>query len=192
MAELVIKFCISAGSIGDVKIQVSTVNCAPNASSPSKKPACFASIVIARLDVTSDRIDSDIITYYEKDGKVLQRRVPGLKPGQRLKEQRQHGRHFATAAAGQGVLSPEITGKVMKAASAAIPDRPTADLSPRESEVLQLVAHGLTTPQIAKQLVLAESTVKTHLRHIMRKLEAANRAEAVARASAQGLLSPST
>ncbi len=98
---------------------------------------------------------------------------------------------IATAAAGQGVLSPEITGKVMQAASAAIPDGPTAKLSPRESEVLQLVAQGLTTPQIAKRLVLAESTVKTHLRHIMGKLEASNRAEAVARASAQGLLSPS-
>lgn len=98
---------------------------------------------------------------------------------------------IVTAAAGQGVLSPEITGKVMKAASAAMPDRPAAELSPRESEVLHLVAEGLTTPQIAKQLVLAESTIKTHLRHIMRKLEASNRAEAVARASAQGLLSPS-
>lgn len=93
------------------------------------------------------------------------------------------------AAAGKGVLSPEITAKVMKAASAAQPERPAASLSPRESEVLQLVAQGLTTPQIAERLVLAESTVKTHLRHIMKKLDAANRAEAVALAGAQGLLS---
>lgn len=92
------------------------------------------------------------------------------------------------AAAGKGVLSPEVTAKVMKAASAGQPERPAASLSPRESEVLQLVAQGLTTPQIAERLVLAESTVKTHLRHIMKKLGAANRAEAVARAGAQGLL----
>ena len=51
-------------------------------------------------------------------------------------------------------------------------------LSPREDEVLQLVAQGATNKQIADTLIIAESTVKTHLRSIMEKLHLANRSQA--------------
>jgi DNA-binding NarL/FixJ family response regulator len=54
--------------------------------------------------------------------------------------------------------------------------------------VLAELAQGATTAQIAATLVIAESTVKTHVHHILEKLDAANRTEAVARATAMGLL----
>jgi DNA-binding NarL/FixJ family response regulator len=95
---------------------------------------------------------------------------------------------ISLVATGQGVLSPEVTGKVMSAAMIGRPTAQMAELSPRERQVLLLVAQGLTTPQISESLVISDSTVKTHLRHVMEKLDAANRAEAVAKAAAQGLL----
>ncbi len=54
-------------------------------------------------------------------------------------------------------------------------------LTPREREVLALLASGATNVQIANQLVVSESTVKSHVKHILRKLRASNRAEAVSR-----------
>jgi DNA-binding CsgD family transcriptional regulator len=65
---------------------------------------------------------------------------------------------------------------------AAAPDRPPdEELTDREGEVLRLLAVGATNAQIADQLVVSESTVKTHVRHILRKLRAVNRAQAISR-----------
>jgi PAS domain S-box-containing protein len=61
-------------------------------------------------------------------------------------------------------------------------------LTGRELEVLQLAAHGNSGPQIAKQLVVSQSTVKTHFEHIYAKLGAADRAAAVAKALRLGLI----
>lgn len=58
---------------------------------------------------------------------------------------------------------------------------PTAALSPRQHEVLQLVAQGLTNGEIAKRIFVAEGTVKWHLKQILLKTNSANRSEAVAR-----------
>ncbi len=54
-------------------------------------------------------------------------------------------------------------------------------LTPRELEVLELVASGATNAAIARQLVVSEQTAKTHVSHVLRKLRATNRAEAVSR-----------
>lgn len=90
--------------------------------------------------------------------------------------------------AGQSILSPEITARVMRAAARGW-SRPTpVSLSPREQQVLAKLATGATTAAIAESLVIAESTVKTHIRNILKKLDAANRTEAVARATSLGLL----
>jgi len=63
-----------------------------------------------------------------------------------------------------------------------------ADLSPREGEVLQLVAQGATNKEIADSLFISENTVKTHLRNIMEKLHLANRSQAAAYAVRRGLV----
>lgn len=61
-------------------------------------------------------------------------------------------------------------------------------LSPREVEVLQLIALGKTNQEIARQLIVAPGTVKAHTSSIYSKLDAANRTEAVARARQLGIL----
>lgn len=91
-------------------------------------------------------------------------------------------------AAGRGVLSPQITAKVMKQAAGVEGDPQLPALTSREKEVLAELARGRTTAQIAHELVITASTVKTHVHHILRKLEASNRAEAVAKAARMGLL----
>jgi len=62
-----------------------------------------------------------------------------------------------------------------------------ADLSPREGEVLQLIAQGASNKTIADSLFISENTVKTHLRNIMEKLHLANRSQAAAYAVEKGL-----
>jgi len=90
--------------------------------------------------------------------------------------------------AGMSVLSPEVTRQVLRAVN---PDQAgTADrgLSSRELEVLKCLAGGKTTAQISSELFISDNTVKTHVRHILEKLEAANRAEAVSKAVQLGVI----
>ena len=65
-------------------------------------------------------------------------------------------------------------------------DRPV--LSPREREVLELIAEGLSAPDIAKRLHVSPATVKTHLQSLYEKLGVSDRAAAVASAMRNGLL----
>jgi LuxR family maltose regulon positive regulatory protein len=70
-----------------------------------------------------------------------------------------------------------------------VPDSELVEpLSERELEVLQLIAEGLTNPEIAARLYLSLNTVKVHTRNIYGKLGVSNRTQAVARARALGIL----
>jgi DNA-binding NarL/FixJ family response regulator len=89
---------------------------------------------------------------------------------------------------GHAVLAPEITSKVLQAVRRSKTERSRGLLSDREIDVLKCLAKGQTTSQIAGTLFISENTVKTHIRHILEKMEVNNRAEAVARASQMGLL----
>jgi DNA-binding NarL/FixJ family response regulator len=89
---------------------------------------------------------------------------------------------------GMGVLSPDVTRKVMGAMRTDRPDQAEHGLSSREMEVLRCLAQGKTTTQISTDLFISDNTVKTHVRHIMEKLEASNRAEAVSKATQRGLI----
>jgi DNA-binding NarL/FixJ family response regulator len=99
-------------------------------------------------------------------------------------------RAIRQVAAGHSVLSPEVTAAVMQAAADAKNGKLPVSLSPRERDVLVQLAQGATTAEIAEALFLSPSTVKTHVGHILEKLDASNRAEAVGRAAALGLLDP--
>ncbi len=90
--------------------------------------------------------------------------------------------------AGNSVLSPEVTARVLQAVRRSQADRNRGLLSEREVEVLKCLARGQTTAQIAGVLFISENTVKTHIRHILEKMEVNNRAEAVARAAQMDLL----
>ncbi|GAB2645160.1 LuxR C-terminal-related transcriptional regulator [Nocardia goodfellowii] len=88
-----------------------------------------------------------------------------------------------SAAAGESVLSPAVASKLMTRVR-----RADTTLSPREIEVLRLVADGQSNREIAKELFLSETTVKSHLVHIYAKLGVRSRTSAVARAREQGAI----
>ena len=91
-------------------------------------------------------------------------------------------------AQGEGTLSPEVTSMVLKALARQGETSNQPPLSDRELEVLDCLSDGFTTGQIANNLFISENTVKTHVRHILEKLEASNRTEAVSKGLQQGLI----
>jgi DNA-binding NarL/FixJ family response regulator len=91
-------------------------------------------------------------------------------------------------ARGERVLSPEVTGPVLRAFTRLSSQEQPPLLSDRELEVLNCLATGQTTQQISTHLYISENTVKTHIRHILEKLEASNRTEAVSKAMQMGLI----
>jgi DNA-binding NarL/FixJ family response regulator len=91
---------------------------------------------------------------------------------------------------GLSVLSPEVTRQVLKAVNFDQNRSPDFGLSSREMEVLRCLSHGMTTAQISSDLFISDNTVKTHVRHILEKLGASNRAEAVSKAVQMGLITP--
>lgn len=96
-----------------------------------------------------------------------------------------------TVMAGEIYLSPSAQGTVIKDYLRRLrtqePDTPAPQLTPREREVLQLLAEGLSSPQIGKRLFIATSTVDTHRRSIMRKLDIHNVADLTKWAICEGL-----
>jgi len=97
-----------------------------------------------------------------------------------------------TVAAGDSLLSPSITRMVVdRMAQQPPPDARAherlAELTPREREVLQTMARGLSNAEIAAELFVEESTVKTHVKRILMKLHARDRVQAVIFAYESGL-----
>ena len=99
-----------------------------------------------------------------------------------------------TIAAGDSLLAPSVTRRVierMATAPAPVPaGRRLQSLTPRERDVLELVARGLSNGEIAAELVIEELTVKTHVKRILGKLGARDRVQAVIAAFEGGLARP--
>lgn len=106
------------------------------------------------------------------------------------------------AMAGEHVVAPEMTGKLVAAyrdaattaagvVAGAVPATqpgPLAALSPRELDILRCIAAGASNKEIARQLAIAETTVKIHVQHILRKLDVSSRVHAAVMASECRLL----
>jgi DNA-binding NarL/FixJ family response regulator len=97
-------------------------------------------------------------------------------------------------ARGDALLAPAITKRLI--AEFANQHRPSAEpsatdqLTPRETEVLTLIARGLSNAELAEQLVVSEHTVRTHISHLFAKLGVRDRAQAVIMAYESGLVIP--
>jgi DNA-binding NarL/FixJ family response regulator len=97
-------------------------------------------------------------------------------------------------AAGEALLAPSITRRLIEefaAAPAAVKPPPGLDeLTPRELEVFKLVARGLSNAEIAAELIVGETTVKTHVTRLLMKLGLRDRVQAVVLAYEFGVVSP--
>lgn len=88
---------------------------------------------------------------------------------------------------GQAVISPQLAGKLMAGVQGgSIPEG--EQLSPREREVLTLLADGVSNKELARRLNIAESTIKIHIQHILRKLNLTSRVQAAVYASEHGYM----
>ena len=94
-------------------------------------------------------------------------------------------------AAGDALLSPAITKRVIAQFTQiprSAPPRGLDELTDRELDVFRLIARGLSNPEIARELYISETTVKTHITHILQKLNLRDRVQAVVLAYETGLL----
>ena len=92
------------------------------------------------------------------------------------------GRAVLAAAAGQAVLDPAVQQRLLSAAvraPATQPDHDPDELTPRESDVLRLIAQGKSNREIARALYVSEATVKTHVNRIFAKTGSRDRAAAI-------------
>jgi DNA-binding NarL/FixJ family response regulator len=99
------------------------------------------------------------------------------------------------AAAGDALLAPSVTRRLIEAfaarpASAAPAPSRLASLTPRERDILRLVARGHSNTEIARELVVTEATVKTHVGHLLAKLGLRDRVQAVILAYETGAITP--
>jgi DNA-binding NarL/FixJ family response regulator len=97
---------------------------------------------------------------------------------------------------GEALLAPAVTRGVIQEFAlrqpAPVAPAALAELTPREREVLDLLARGLSNPEICAQLVISEATAKTHVARILQKLDLRDRVQAVIYAYEHGLVQPGT
>ena len=130
-----------------------------------------------------------VLTTYETDDHILAAIEAGAS-GYLLKAapQAEILAGIRAVAAGETVLAPSIAAKLVSRVRADATSAAPPALSPRELQVLTLVADGCSNPEIARELYIGEATVKTHLLHAFEKLGVNDRTRAVTRAMELGLL----
>jgi DNA-binding NarL/FixJ family response regulator len=160
-----------------------------------RMPGMGGVAAITELAATAPSVRVLVLTTFDTDSDVLPAIEAGA-TGYLLKDAPRDEliRAVRAAARGDSVLSPTVARRLMDRVGPA-PGQPAPapkpdTLSPRELEVLTLVAQGVTNRDAAKRLFLSEATVKTHLLHIYAKLGVNDRAAAVAAGYERGLLTP--
>lgn len=125
-----------------------------------------------------------VLTNYDTDGDIIGAIEAGAS-GYLLKDAPPHELIAAVraAAAGESALAPSIAGRLLDRLRA-----PNVALSRREIEVLERVASGRSNSEIAAELFVSETTVKSHLVHVFSKLDVTSRTGAVAKAREVGIL----
>ncbi len=151
--------------------------------------------VLARLGERADPPPVLVLTTFDDDELVLRALALGAR-GYLLKDVSLDGllHGVRTLAAGGTLVQPAVTDRLLTALRRRDPEAEsplaTPDLTPRELEVLRLVAGGFANREIAEVLHLAEGTVKNHVSSVLAKLGVTDRTRAVLRALRMGLLEP--
>jgi DNA-binding NarL/FixJ family response regulator len=138
-----------------------------------------------RVRADHPRTEVVVLTTYSDDESVLSALRAGAR-GFLTKDADAEaiGRALEAAAAGQSIVDAEVQRRLVEAAPVPVAD---SGLTPRETEVLRLIAEGLSNTEIARRLVVSEATVKTHINHLFAKAGLRDRAQAVAYAYRLGL-----
>lgn len=135
-----------------------------------------------------------VVTMFEDEHSVFAAMRAGAK-GYVLKDTSEDDMLDAVRAVGRGeaIFSPPIARRVLdffagrSARDSAVPARAFPELTTREREVLDLIARGLSNPEITAQLYLSPKTVRNHISSIFAKLQVADRSQAIVRARQAGL-----
>ncbi|MEV5965238.1 response regulator transcription factor [Kribbella sp. NPDC051952] len=154
-----------------------------------RMPNCDGVEATRRVRADHPRTEVVVLTTYSDDDSVLSALRAGAR-GFLTKDADAEsiGRALQAAAAGQSILDADVQRRLIEGAAAPKPADPTdTGLTPREIEVLRLIADGLSNTEIARHLVVSEATVKTHINHLFAKANLRDRAQAVAYAYRHGL-----
>jgi DNA-binding NarL/FixJ family response regulator len=140
-----------------------------------------------RVRADHPRTEVVVLTTYSDDDSVLSAlRAGALGFLTKDADAESIGRALQAAAAGQSIVDADVQRRLVegttKRTEATVPG-----LTPREVEVLRLIAEGLSNSEIARHLVVSEATVKTHINHLFAKANLRDRAQAVAYAYRLGL-----
>ncbi|KTR52235.1 response regulator transcription factor [Curtobacterium oceanosedimentum] len=152
-----------------------------------RMPGCTGDEATARILAIEPDIRVLILTTYESDDQILAAIEAGAS-GYLLKAAPESEilAGLRATARGETALAPSAAAALVRRTTAKAAVGPA--LSPRELEVLQLVAQGNSNPAIGRALFVSETTVKTHLGHVFEKLGVNDRTRAVTRAMELGIL----
>jgi DNA-binding NarL/FixJ family response regulator len=160
-------------------------------------PRCNGVEATRRIRASHPQTQIVVLTTYSDDESIISALQAGAL-GYLTKDatRAEIGRAVLAAAAGQAVLDPEVQQRLLSAATRQ-PAQPSAgpsdsDLTPRESEVLRLIAAGRSNREIARALFVSEATVKTHVNRIFAKTGSRDRAQAMRYAYTHGYADPVT
>ncbi len=160
-------------------------------------PRCDGVEATRRIRASHPQTQVVVLTTYSDDDSIIGALQAGAL-GYLTKDatRAEIGRAVLAAAAGQAVLDPAVQQRLLSAAvraPAQAPAGPAAaedDLTPREAEVLRLIAAGKSNREIARALFVSEATVKTHVNRIFAKTGSRDRGQAVHYAYTRGYASP--
>jgi DNA-binding NarL/FixJ family response regulator len=165
-------------------------------------PGCDGVAATARITAEHPGTRVVVLTTYADDESIIGALQAGAL-GYLTKEatRAEIGRAVHAAAAGQAILDPGVQQRLLSAAARApgVPAAPGAaapagaddELTPREAEVLRLIAAGQSNREIARTLFVSEATVKTHVNRIFAKTGSRDRAQATRYAYTHGYADPS-
>jgi DNA-binding NarL/FixJ family response regulator len=160
-------------------------------------PRCDGVEATRRIRASHPQTQVVVLTTYSDDDSIIAALQAGAL-GYLTKDatRAEIGRAVLAAAAGQAVLDPAVQQRLLSAAvrgPAAAPAGPAPaddDLTPREAEVLRLIAAGKSNREIARALFVSEATVKTHVNRIFAKTGSRDRGQAVRYAYTRGYAGP--
>ena len=161
-------------------------------------PRCGGVEATRRIRASHPQTQVVVLTTYSDDESIIAALQAGAL-GYLTKDatRAEIGRAVLAAAAGQAVLDPEVQQRLLSAAvrapaapAAGAADPADTDLTPRESEVLRLIAAGKSNREIARALFVSEATVKTHVNRIFAKTGSRDRTQAMRYAYTHGYADP--